>query len=85
MIKKFPFNESGVCTNPDKTEIGRGIPHTEISAAYVRGKWTYGVTYMLSDRTRAQPEQFCLQERSWDNEGDRKVTPEEEICTTRII
>lgn len=50
MIKKFLFNEFGVCTNPDKTEIGSGIPHIEISTAYVRGKWTYGVTYMLADR-----------------------------------
>lgn len=50
MIKKFLFNEFGVCTNPDKTEIGSGIPHIEISTAYVRGKWTYGVMYMLADR-----------------------------------
>lgn len=50
MIKKFLFNEFGVCKNPDKTEIGSGIPHIEISTAYVRGKWTYGVTYMLADR-----------------------------------
>ena len=41
MIKKFLFNEFGVCTNPDKIEI---------STAYVRGKWTYGVMYMLADR-----------------------------------
>lgn len=27
MIKKFLFNEFGVCTNPDKTEIGIGSRH----------------------------------------------------------
>ena len=36
MIKKFLFNEFGVCTNPDRTEIGSEIPHIEISTAYVR-------------------------------------------------
>ena len=50
MIKKFLFNGFGVCKNPDRTETGSGIPHIEISTAYVRGKWTYGVTYMPAGR-----------------------------------
>lgn len=50
MSKLFKFNEFGVCVNPDVDKIGKTGVCIEIRTAVVRGKWTWGVMYMLSDR-----------------------------------
>lgn len=48
--KLFKFNEFGVCVNPDVERIGKDGVSIEIHTAVVRGKWTWGIMYMLSDR-----------------------------------
>ena len=51
MSKRFKFNENGVCINPDKSaKVGKDTAFIEITTALVRGKWTYGIRYMLVDR-----------------------------------
>ena len=51
MSKRFKFNENGVCINPDKSaKVGKDTAFIEITTAFVRGKWTYGIRYMLVDR-----------------------------------
>lgn len=50
MSERFKFNDCGVCVNPDKETIGNGMTSLEITTAVVRGKWTWGIRYMLSDR-----------------------------------
>lgn len=51
MSKRFKFNEHGVCINPDQSaKVGKDTAFIEITTAFVRGKWTYGIRYMLVDR-----------------------------------
>lgn len=51
MSKRFKFNEHGVCINPDRSaKVGKDTAFIEITTALVRGKWTYGIRYMLVDR-----------------------------------
>lgn len=50
MSERFKFNDSGVCVNPDTTDIGKGNARIEVYTAVVRGKWTWGIYYMLPDR-----------------------------------
>ena len=51
MSKRFKFNENGVCINPDQSaKVGKDTAFIEITTAFVRGKWTYGIRYMLVDR-----------------------------------
>lgn len=50
MSKLFKFNEFGVCVNPDKDRIGKNGVSIEIRTAATKGKWTWGIMYMLSDR-----------------------------------
>lgn len=51
MSKRFKFNEHGVCINPDQSaKVGKDTAFIEITTALVRGKWTYGIRYMLVDR-----------------------------------
>lgn len=50
MSKLFKFNEFGVCVNPDVELLGKGMTSMEITTAVVRGKWTWGIRYMLPDR-----------------------------------
>lgn len=51
MSKRFKFNEYGVCINPDQSaKVGKDTAFIEITTAFVRGKWTYGIRYMLVDR-----------------------------------
>ena len=48
MSRRFKFNEHGVCINPDRSaKVGKDTAFIEITTALVRGKWTYGIRYML--------------------------------------
>lgn len=47
---RFKFNDCGVCVNPDVKKVGEHGVCIEIRTAVVRGKWTWGILYMLSDR-----------------------------------
>lgn len=50
MSERFKFNDCGVCVNPDVSRIGKNGVSIEIRTAVVRGKWTWGILYMLADR-----------------------------------
>lgn len=89
MSKRFKFNEHGVCINPDQSaKVGKDTAYIEISTALVRGKWTYGIRYMLVDRggrLGKQPKQQGLvQDAGSSREACSRMGKEMVASTDRI-
>lgn len=76
MSRRFKFNEHGVCINPDRSaKVGKDTAFIEITTALVRGKWTYGIRYMLVDRGGMLGQQSQQQGLVQDAGSSREACP----------